>query len=214
MSKKKKGKAEVVENVETVENVAEKVEGAEIPDVAKLAEELGLDLEALTQADQVELEEPDAPKKSRKSKKDVEKVTRKRVADLTPEGEIHGFPVNHLQKPLELDERGNPKEIVVTFTAGEVEDYRETKGRIFLEIHKGKFRKKGGDKLKVFAEFIGKERELLLETNNHSRGWKRAKTWAVLLNLAFDPNQDVAIYEVQETYEVQEVVEVEETQGA
>jgi len=168
-----------------------------------LAKELGLNTEALTQEDEVVVEEQ--PKSAKKSKQKTEKKEakqRKRVADLTKERDLLGFPVNHLSKPLEFDEQGNPQELVVTFNKEEVAGYREENGRIFLEIHRAKYRKKGGDTLKVIAEQKGKDPVEIISTNNHSRGWKRAKTWAMLLNLAFDPEKDVKHFEKDNSEEV------------
>lgn len=185
-----------------------------------LAKELGLDVANLTQEDEVSVETPQKQEKGKKSstkksskKSEKSEKARKRVADLGKEKEMFGYPVNHLSKPLEIDKDGNPKEIMVTFSKDEVEDYREENGRVFLEIHKAKFRKKGGDTLKVFAEPKGKKRQLILETNNHSRGWKRAKTWAVLLKLAFNPEKDTKTLEKDNTEEVAKD-KVEETPTA
>jgi len=179
----------------------------------QLAKELGLNPDALTKEDEVEIkEQPQKSKKSGGKKKKQEnkettqekseKKMKKRVADLSKEGEIFGVPVNHLQKPITFNEDGEPEEIVVTFNKAEVEPYRDQNGRILLEIHRAKYRKKGGDKLKVIAEFNDGKTEVITETNNHSRGWKRAKTWAMLLTLAFDPDNDVKVLEMDNTHEV------------
>lgn len=178
-----------------VEAEAKKQEKAEVKKdekkgVQDLASELGLDPKQL-EDEGIELaqaEEEQAPKK-KKSKKETKRA--KRVADLTKENEIGGFPVNHLSKPIEYDEQGNPKELTVTFDQEEVEQYRETNGRVLLRIYHAKYKRRGGDTLEVITQYKDGKEEKIVTTNNHSRGWKRAKTWAMLLKLAFNPDKDV-----------------------
>ena len=179
-----------------MDNQVDKVEQTEVKDeIQALAEELGLDVKALTGEDEVKMvEEEKEPKRERKRSKKTEKPEpkpRKNKDSNEKVREINGIPVNHLARPIAVTD-GKPQELKVTFSQEEAEQYRKN-GRILLTIEKGAVRKKGGDTLKVTAEYADGRKEEIVVTNNHNRGLKRAKTWAMLLKLAFDPKKDVVV---------------------
>lgn len=161
-----------------------------VDDLEKLAKELGLD----TLKEEVELKEV-KPKKEKKTKAKakIEKPKKTKEVKLAKSanekaGEIEGIPVNVLARPIKYVD-GEPRELKVAWNKEDAESYREN-GRILLKITLDPNEKRGGDTLEVIAE--RQEGVLhIVTTNNHSRGLKRAKTWAMLLKLAFDPDKDV-----------------------
>lgn len=164
-------------------------------DLELLAKELGL--ESLEKEVELKEEKPkgekpkgEKPKKKAKEKKPngekKEKV--KKLGKNEKAGEIEGIPVNVLARPIDYV-NGEARELKVAWNREDAENYRGN-GRILLRITLDPKGRRGGDILEVIAE--RKEDTLhIVTTNNHSRGLKRAKTWATLLKLAFDPDKDV-----------------------
>lgn len=177
-------------------------------DLKALAEELGLSIEALSdEGKDLELPEQKSEdnKKSRKTtkaekepklpKEKKEKTLKETVViDKNAKAlEIEGIPANYQARPIEFADDGTPRELKVNWSAERQEQFRETNGRVRLKVIRSNPPKKGGDTLEVVVEKKDGTTQQIIETNNRSRGVKRAKTWAVLLNLAFDPDKDVEV---------------------
>ena len=168
--------------------------------IEELAEDLGLDADALKPVPEYEpiiadMDEDDDSEEPKKKTRMVETSDENEKAM-----EIEGIPANFRARPIAYDDEGNPQELRVRWNKEQQEEYRNL-GRTSLHIKKRLPKKRGGDTLQVFIDRMNEEPELLLETNNYSRGYKRAKTWAVLLDLAFDPESDVTKEVVEDNRE-------------
>lgn len=108
---------------------------------------------------------------------------------------FHGYLVNHLAKPFEVVD-GVERELTVPFSSAMLERYRQTNGSILMRIYQDSRHRRGMDKLEVYIRSITGELEPVCSVSNYSRAMKRAKTWASLLQLAFNPKEDI-IYEEQ-----------------
>lgn len=175
-------------------------------DLRAIAEELGLSVEALTGTDVSLADTPKEKKRAikgggkRKEKAAGEgKVEKTAKTSKEPKQqvnkndqamEIQGIPANYQGRPIAYID-GQPREMVVPWDGGKQEGFRGN-GRMVIKVYKAPEKKKGGDLLEVYTE-KGGQRELLVKLYNHNKALKRAKTWATLLDLAFDPSKDIEV---------------------
>lgn len=133
------------------------------------------------------------PKEPKQPKEPKEPKEPKPVIDKNAKAmEIEGIPANYQARPIQYDEQGNPSEMKVAWSAEATEANRQ-KGHILLRVNPADEKKKGADMMDVVAEFADGSQKPIISINNHNKALKRAKTWSVLLNLAFDPKKDTLV---------------------
>lgn len=184
---------------------------SEEKEVLELAEQLGLPAEVIAPteepvvAEEVLVEKPkvsrrkqqfenaDANIQPTEEKQKVPKVTAPKSSVITNTAlAFYGYPVNATMKPLEIV-NGVEKEVKVPFNAQALEGYRGENGRVVIRVARGDFHRIGSDTLDIEIERKDGSKEKIITLHNRARSIKRAKTWASLLKLAFDPSRDIEL---------------------